>query len=111
MIDNLDQGGGTASAGGGGGVLPRIFSYLPKDVAHGVLIQAAETEVKPLDKLRKYMTAFNRFPKLVSRHGPDVVRMVAEWVRDAPESATATEVEVHDLLTVLSCELLHLTLG
>merc|ERR1719295_313779 len=108
MIDNLDQ-GGAASAGGGGGVLPRIFNYLPKDVAHGVLIQAAETEVKPLDKLRKYMTAFNRFPKLVSSHGGDVVRMVAEWVRGAAESAT--KVEVHDLLTVLSCELLHLTLG
>ena len=53
------------------------------------------------------MTAFNRFPTLVSSHGADVVRMVAEWVRGAPES----EVEVHDLLTVLSCELLHLTLG
>ena len=56
MIDNLDQGGAASAGGGGGGVLPRIFSYLPKDVAHGVLIQAAETEVKPLDKLRKYMT-------------------------------------------------------
>ena len=55
------------------------------------------------------MTAFNRFPKLVSSHGADVVRMVAEWVRGAAESAT--EVEVHDLLTVLSCELLHQTLG
>ena len=53
------------------------------------------------------MTAFNRFPTLVSSHGAGVVRMVAEWVRGAPES----EVEVHDLLTVLSCELLHLTLG
>ena len=62
MTDCLDQSNNVSGgAGAGAGLLSRIFNHLPTDVAHGVLLESAEADPNPVQRIRKYLTAFQRY--------------------------------------------------
>jgi len=111
-ITDMLQSGGAASDSS----CDSIFNSLPPEVGQQILLKSAEAKTNDLDKLRLFLVAFRRFPKLLNdskaRHGSDCLILLIETLRQrSMREEAVTDLQNHrELLTLLINDLLPLLL-